>query len=353
MGVLLRGNRSLPARAGLLVATLLVLASLVAVGGLDRLVHETESAPVEHRACVNPFSGAMRFLAGSNSCGTYEYMISWNAEGQPGPAGPAGPPGEQGEPGLQGPPGEDGDDGSQGPPGPQGEPGPAGEQGEQGAQGSPGDPGPTGPVGPVGPPGQPGADGAQGPPGPRGDDGETGPPGPAGPAGEDGAPGPPGPAGAQGDPGLVWRGAWNAATQYGTNDAVSHDGSAWIATIANLNVAPGTDPSWDLLASKGDQGPPGSGGGGGFASTYLVNSTLGPGTDVTIDGRTDQEHIATCDAGDTVLSGGFWAKPRDEIVFKFAEPLLDVGGLEGWRVVADNTTGRNWYAIALCADTTP
>jgi hypothetical protein len=138
------------------------------------------------------------------------------------------------------------------------------------------------------------------------------------------------------------------------NDAVSHDGSAWIATASNINEEPGSGSSWDLLASKGDQGPSGSGGGGGaFPVTYLVNSPLGPGTNVTIDGRIDQEHIATCDAGDTVLSGGFWAKPRDTILFLFAEPLLDVGGLEGWRVVADNTTGRNWYAIALCADTTP
>jgi hypothetical protein len=187
-----------------------------------------------------------------------------------------------------------------------------------------------------------GVAGPQGPPGPQGDAGEQGPPG------EDGAQGP---QGDPGPPGLIWRGAWNPVNAYLANDAVQHEGSAYIAIAPSTGEEPGTGASWDLLAAKGDEGPPGAGGGGGggFPSTYLVTTTTSPGTPIVIDGRTVREHIASCDPGDYVLSGGFWVNPRDGIVYAFSEPVLNVGGAEGWRVVVQDTT-RNWYATALCAD---
>ena len=121
----------------------------------------------------------------------------------------------------------------------------------------------------------------------------------------------------------------------------------------NLNEEPGTGLNWDLLASRGEPGPPGvGGGGGGFPETYLVQTETDLGTTVIIDDKTYREHIALCDPGDKILSGGFWKNPRRDVIYAFSEPVLDVDGAEGWRVVVD-TTSDVWYATALCADTSP
>ncbi|MEZ4522973.1 MAG: hypothetical protein R3A46_15250 [Thermomicrobiales bacterium] len=134
---------------------------------------------------------------------------------------------------------------------------------------------------------------------------------------------------------------------------MSHGGSAWIATSDNINQEPGVGADWDLLASRGETGPAGSGGsGGGFPDTYLVVTETSQGSTVQIDGTTYREHIALCDAGDKVLSGGFWKNPRRNLVYQFSEPLMDVNGQQGWHVVFGNTSDV-WYAMALCADTTP
>jgi hypothetical protein len=77
--------------------------------------------------------------------------------------------------------------------------------------------------------------------------------------------------GEKGDPGLTWRGAWDAQTAYLVDDAVEHDGSSYVANMANLNDAP-PSASWDLLASKGDQGDPGEDGADGANG---VNGTNG------------------------------------------------------------------------------
>lgn len=369
-------KRPLWASIGVVTAGLLIV--LLAPILADVVRRDARANTAEVHACVSFYTAAMRYVARPDACNGGEFPVSWNIEG---PAGPQGEPGEQGEPGPVGPAGADGHDGAPGPPGPQGErgePGPAGPQGVQGETGDPGPIGPTGPAGPqgdrgdpglegppgpAGPPGPEGPMGPEGPPGERGETGPAGPEGPAGPQGEqgpggpegpEGPPGPAGPEGPPGDPGLVWRGPWSAATAYSANDAVSHGGSAWIATGASTNEEPGTGSNWDLLASQGDEGPPGTGGGGGaFPDTYLVVTETSPGTAIVIDGRTVREHIATCNPGDKVLSGGFWTNPRDGLVYHFSEPVLDVGGSEGWRVVFGNDTTRSWYAIALCADTTP
>jgi len=94
--------------------------------------------------------------------------------------------------------------------------------------------GPPGPAGPAGPQGETGATG------------DTGPQGPTGPQGLQGIPGP------QGPRGLNWQGAWDAATNYVTDDAVSHEGSSWRAARANINVAPVEGADWTIVAQKGD-----------------------------------------------------------------------------------------------------
>jgi hypothetical protein len=122
----------------------------------------------------------------------------------------------------------------------------------------------------TGPPGVKGDKGDPGPPGPVGAQGPTGQQGPAGPTGTPGPQGPTGAAGPQGPKGLNWKGAWNAATQYVTDDAVSFSGSSWRAVQDNTNVIPIEGADWTTIAEKGDTGPQGS----GSVSSVSANSPL-------------------------------------------------------------------------------
>lgn len=106
----------------------------------------------------------------------------------------------------------------------------------------------------AGEPGQAGAPGQAGPPG------SAGPQGPAGARGPAGDVGPQGPAGT----GMVWRAAWNAATTYATNDAVSYAGSSWLALNPNTNDPP-PSANWSLVAGTGATGPAGPAGAQGPA----------------------------------------------------------------------------------------
>lgn len=73
--------------------------------------------------------------------------------------------------------------------------------------------------------------------------------GPAGPQGPRGATGPQGPVG------LDWRGEWDLASAYSIADAVSFDGSSYIAIAASTNKQPDTNPSyWSLLTLSGADG---------------------------------------------------------------------------------------------------
>lgn len=142
--------------------------------------------------------------------------------------------------------------------------GPAGPQGIQGIQGPTGATGPTGPTGPQGPKGDTGDTGPTGPQGlqgiqgVKGDTGDTGPQGPQGIQGPTGATGPQGPQGIAGPEGLNWLGAYNNATAYAVDDAVSYDGSSYICKLASTGNLPTNGTYWDLLAEKG---APGSGSG--------------------------------------------------------------------------------------------
>src|SRR2546430_14149439 len=78
--------------------------------------------------------------------------------------------------------------------------------------------------------------------------------GPQGPQGDIGSQGPQGPQGAKG---LTWKAAWNAVGNYVADDAVSYNGSAWLAKRANGNVTPLEGNDWTLLAQKGDTGATG------------------------------------------------------------------------------------------------
>ena len=110
--------------------------------------------------------------------------------------------------------------------------------------------------------------------GPQGETGATGPAGPAGPTGPastvpgpvgpQGLPGPTGPTGPMGPP-VAFRNAWSSVTSYAIGDAVSKNGTSFIALIANSATDPATDVlnhggNWAVLALQGDVGPMGPAG---------------------------------------------------------------------------------------------
>lgn len=157
--------------------------------------------------------------------------------------GPQGEIGETGPRGPQGPKGDTGDTGPQGPAGPQGEIGPQGPQGQRGLQGVQGD---TGPQGQKGDPGNTpyiGSDGnwyvggvntgvqAQGPQGPQGESGVAN---------------------------INYRGPYDAAEVYNTNDLVNYDGSAYICKLdGTTGITPGNNSNWGLFVQQGATGPVG------------------------------------------------------------------------------------------------
>jgi hypothetical protein len=217
--------------------------------------------------------------------------------------------------------------GAVGPAGPSGAQGPAGAAGVQGPQGPVGEQGPAGPVGPQGQGlnfagsyasatsyavgdvvsyggssyvslvasnhGQtPGvspaywmmlaAQGTTGAAGPAGATGSVGPQGAQGPAGATGAQGPAGPTGATGAPGMTFRGAWLASTYYSVNDAVSFDGSTYLAQSAGSHQEPDEFPqSWTVMAQAGSTGPTGPAGAAATVSIGTV-TTLAAGAQATV-----------------------------------------------------------------------
>ncbi len=145
-----------------------------------------------------------------------------------------------------------GSTGSQGAEGATGPSGPAGEQG------------PTGPTGPTGPQGDVGPQGAQGPQGLQGEQGLQGPQGvagtqgPQGAVGPQGAQGPQGNAGPAGPAGLTFLGAWDSTSAYVQNDAVTYQGSTWMAGASVvMGVSPADASGWSVLAAAGAVGPQG------------------------------------------------------------------------------------------------
>lgn len=74
------------------------------------------------------------------------------------------------------------------------------------------------------------------------------------PAGATGPQGPTGATGPQGPAGITWSGGWNSATQYVPGNAVSNDGSSYVAVAPNTNQPPAAGAIWNVLAQKGADG---------------------------------------------------------------------------------------------------
>ncbi|MGA2352085.1 MAG: hypothetical protein ABSF70_16745 [Terracidiphilus sp.] len=100
-----------------------------------------------------------------------------------------------------------------------------------------------------------------GPQGLQGPIGPIGPIGPQGVAGVAGAPGVAGPIGPVGPP-ATFKSTWSGSATYAIGDAVTENGSSYIALEANTGVDPATDVTgsgghWAVLALKGNTGDAG------------------------------------------------------------------------------------------------
>ncbi len=280
-------------------------------GGLGSYQGAYSSVMNYVRGDVVAFQGSSyTSLVDSNQGNTPDVSAGdWGLLAQGG-TGPAGAQGVQGPVGPQGPQGMSGPAGAQGPTGVAGPQGPAGTTGPMGA---------TGPAGPAGAAGPTGAAGTAGlsyrglyasnvnyglndavtymgssyisvaasnaghtPPaspefwsllaaqGAAGDVGLTGATGPTGPAGANGAAGAAGATGGTGPPGVVYRGAWNAGTEYRIGDAVVLDGTTYIAAATTSGLEPDMFPAaWGVLAKRGDEGATGP---AGAAATVAVGT---------------------------------------------------------------------------------
>jgi hypothetical protein len=80
----------------------------------------------------------------------------------------------------------------------------------------------------------------------------------------------------KGPKGLNWKGEWNTTANYVIDDAVSHNGSSWIAKRANANVVPADGVDWAIVAQKGDTGATGVQGPQGPAGPQGAQGPPGP-----------------------------------------------------------------------------
>lgn len=141
----------------------------------------------------------------------------------------------------------------------------------------------------------------------KGDQGPTGPTGATGAAGAQGPQGDTGVAGAAGPAGITWRGAYAGNVVYGVRDAVSYNGSAYV--VFNGPTPVGTVPTnatyWNVLAAAGAAGATGSAGlvwkGAWAAATaYAVNDA------VTYSGASYRRKVAGTTATAPVNDGSNW-----------------------------------------------
>src|SRR5437660_3380329 len=121
--------------------------------------------------------------------------------------------------------------------------------------------------------GTPGPSGPQGPAGPMGPTGPQAPIGPAGPAGMQGSSGL---QGIQGPP-VMFKGLWSSTITYSIGDAVSFNGSSFIAIAENTAQQPDISPNqWSLLAQQGAQGQTGPQGPSGVPGQPGPQGAQGP-----------------------------------------------------------------------------
>jgi len=136
----------------------------------------------------------------------------------------------------------------------------------------------------------------------KGDKGDQGNPGVQGIPGLDGA---------QGPPGMIWRGPWDVDTNYGQWDAVNcPDGNTYICLLASLGVNPvgDTTDTWQLFASKGDQGATGASGAAlAFKRDWLVTTSYAKDDLVKYQGST-WASLTDGNVGNTPEESPWWTE---------------------------------------------
>jgi hypothetical protein len=187
---------------------------------------------------------------------------------------------------------------------------------------------------------------------------------------------------------IAWRGDWDGGTQYNTNDAVTYQGSSWLALATNTNQIPGTkDTIWVALAKKGDpglQGPTGPAGPKGDAGPQGPTGAQGPKGDQGPQGAqgpkgdtgpqgpagvsglkyiTNALSVSAgspkvsvqCPTGTEALGGGMTnTSAAVAIIASFPDAGSTSSGFTAWTVqvsVSDNNQ-HNVTAYAVCASAT-
>lgn len=257
--------------------------------------------------------------------------------GDTGETGLQGIAGPQGEIGPVGPAGATGSVGESGAAGLRGSPGATGVKGDTGARGAQGIQGVGGVKGDTGESGATGPQGIQGVAGVKGDTGDTGA---AGAQGIAGVKGDTGDAGQTGDAGLVWEGSWSIFGAYVTGEAVSYNGSSYIAT---QDTPAGTLPTdaayWNVLAAAGVDGS--SGGGSGAGSDTARYKVAGITSAIFAGNAGFRALNAACKT-----QYGATARMANSLEVALYPPLAEVSGM-GWvqgishpsDVGIDNTSG--------------
>lgn len=145
--------------------------------------------------------------------------------------------------------------------------------------------------------------------------------------------GPQGPEGDRGPAFTQWERAWSAVVNYVVNDAVSRNGSSYIAIAPSLNQPPPNADYWDVIASKGDtgatgatgpQGPPGSV--STIVATDITDSTA-TGRSVLTGSASDGRSALGLGTAATQASGAFAAASHTHAAGDVVSGVFDIARL--------------------------
>lgn len=152
--------------------------------------------------------------------------------------------------------------------------------------------------------------------------------------------------------GFRWRGPWFGSVAYGVNDVVRYNGSAYIAKLANTNVAPTNTTNWALMVSVGSTGPTGVAGPTGPQGSTGVNGVSGwqwiANGPITLHPDDRGDFSVTCPTGTQVLGGGWQANEEAvRVTQSYPDPAT-----RSWVVTVHDIASvgtQTLYVQATCA----
>jgi hypothetical protein len=131
---------------------------------------------------------------------------------------------------------------------------------------------------------------------------------------------------------MIFLGPWSSSSGYVTNDAVTYNGSTYIALSANSNAPPALYTAiWTMLAQQGSTGATGGAGPTGPAGASGAAATVSIGT------------VATSAAGTTatVTNSG----TSNEAVLNFTFPQAETSGLPAISTYHQLTALSSYYSV--------